>query len=70
MVIPNYPGKPDEGLLLVAPKHRYMHRALTRLVPFLRWQMAQAWVHPRVHIYRQGGRDKEDSRTSRIAEDR
>jgi hypothetical protein len=70
MVIPNCPGKPDVRLLLVALEHRYMHRALTRLVSFLCWQTAQARVHPRVHIYRQGGRDKEDSRTNRIVGDR
>jgi hypothetical protein len=58
MVIPNCSGKPDVRLLLVAIEYRYMHRALTRLVSFLCWQTAQAWVQPRVHVYRQGEREK------------
>ena len=43
--------QPDVRLLLVALEHRYMHRSLTRLVPFLCWQTVQARVHPRVHSH-------------------
>lgn len=58
MVIPNCSCKPDERLLLVALEHWYMHRTLTRLVSFRCWQTAQARVHPRVHVYRQGRQKK------------
>jgi hypothetical protein len=58
MVIPNYSGKPDVRLLLVALEGRYMHLALTRLFSFLCWKTAPARVQPRIHIYGQNGREK------------
>jgi hypothetical protein len=68
MVIPNCSSKPDVRLLWVALEHGNMHRALTRLISFLCWQMAQTRVHPKVHIYRQD-KDEGDSRTNRIVGD-